>query len=49
VTAISSRQADYHGYHAEMWSRDGFNFFAVSEIPATELAQFATAFRAEKR
>ena len=43
--SVPTRQADRNGYHAESWSQDGLNFLAVSEIPAAELSQFATAFR----
>ena len=34
------------GYQIEAWTRGGFNFVAVSEIPADELAGFAKEFRA---
>ena len=43
--AVSPRQAEISGYHAESWSQGGFNFLAVSELPAAELSQFAAAFR----
>jgi anti-sigma factor RsiW len=33
------------GYNVTAWSRNGLNFLAVSEIPAAELGQFASAFR----
>jgi anti-sigma factor RsiW len=45
--ALAGRQAERSGYHAESWSQAGFNFLAVSEIPANELAQFAGIFRAK--
>jgi hypothetical protein len=31
------------------WSRDGLNFLAVSEIPGTELAQFAGEYRSRAK
>lgn len=43
--AVSSRQALLNGYHTQSWSRQGFNFLAVSEIPAAELSLFAAAFQ----
>jgi anti-sigma factor RsiW len=49
AAALSSRQAARDGYQVEVWSRDGFNFLAVSEIPAVELAQFAETFRLSQR
>jgi anti-sigma factor RsiW len=45
AAAISPQQSERSGYHVETWSRGGFNFLAVSEIPAIELAQFAETFR----
>ncbi|MDB6114689.1 MAG: hypothetical protein JWQ62_1634 [Lacunisphaera sp.] len=40
------RQSARNGYHAESWAQGGLNFLAISEIPAAELSQFASAFRA---
>jgi len=45
TAAVSPRHAERNGYHVEAWSLNGFNFLAVSEIPAVELAQFAETFR----
>ena len=45
TTGFATRQAEHSGYHVESWSQNGFNFLAVSEIPAVELAQFAETFR----
>ncbi len=33
------------GYNVQAWSQGGFNLVAVSDIPAAELAEFATAWR----
>ena len=44
--SVASRTTGAYGYHVESWTKDGFNFFAVSEIPAAELEQFTAAFRA---
>lgn len=44
-----SRQIERNGYHAFSWSENGFNFVAVSEIPAAELTQFAGNFRKAQR
>jgi anti-sigma factor RsiW len=49
TTTLSPRMTERIGYHIEAWSRNGFNFLAVSEIPAVELAQFAEAFRSSQR
>jgi anti-sigma factor RsiW len=43
---LSPRSTERDGYNATTWSHAGLNFLAVSEIPATELKQFADAFRA---
>jgi anti-sigma factor RsiW len=43
--AVSTRSAELHGYHAQSWCQGGFNFLAVSEIPAAELSQFAATFQ----
>jgi len=45
TTTLPPRQAERSGYQVEAWSHEGFNFLAVSEIPAVELAQFAETFR----
>jgi anti-sigma factor RsiW len=37
--------ASKSGFSAQGWTHGGLNFFAVSEIPAAELAQFASEFR----
>jgi len=49
TTALSSRRAERDGYNAETWSSVSLNFLAVSEIPASELAQFAETFRTNTR
>jgi anti-sigma factor RsiW len=43
---VRGRHSSQAGYHAESWSAGGFNFLAVSEIPADEIHEFAAAFRA---
>jgi anti-sigma factor RsiW len=43
--AVSSRQAELNGYHVQSWSQGGFNFVAVSEIPAAELSEFSAAYQ----
>ena len=43
---VPVRTAGVNGYNTESWAQNGLNFLAVSEIPATELGQFAAAFRA---
>jgi anti-sigma factor RsiW len=45
AASFPARSAQRDGYNATAWSHAGMNFLAVSEIPATELAQFAEAFR----
>jgi anti-sigma factor RsiW len=45
TTVISPQRSTHSGYHVEMWSQDGFNFLAVSEVAAAELAQFTEQFR----
>lgn len=47
-TALSTARAARQGYATETWTQAGFNFLAVSEIPAAELAAFAQAFRASQ-
>jgi anti-sigma factor RsiW len=49
TTVLSPRMAERIGYHIVAWSRNGFNFLAISEIPAIELSQFAETFRASQR
>jgi len=49
VTKLSLRREERDGYQAEAWSREGFNFLAISDIPAEELAQFAEALRMHPR
>jgi anti-sigma factor RsiW len=44
--AIASFQAARDGYAMEGWVKNGMNFLAISEIPRTELAEFAQAIRA---
>jgi anti-sigma factor RsiW len=44
--AMPSRTGAEKGYNAEGWSQGGMNFLAVSEIPASDLAQFTAAYRA---
>ncbi len=46
---ITARAGARDGFQATGWTRDGFNFFAVSDIPAAELAQFAEAFRTAQK
>ena len=43
--AVASRQAELNGYHLQSWSQAGFNFQAISEIPAAELSEFSAAFQ----
>jgi anti-sigma factor RsiW len=43
--AVASREDELNGYHLHAWSQGGFNFLAVSEIPAVELSQFSAAFQ----
>jgi anti-sigma factor RsiW len=43
--AIAASRSARDGYNAEAWSEAGFNFLAISEIPADELHTFAEAFR----
>ena len=45
ASALSPRTTERDGFNATAWSHAGLNFLAVSEIPASELAQFADAFR----
>ena len=45
AAALAPRFTQRDGYNAAAWSQAGLNFLAVSEIPASELAQFAEAFR----
>lgn len=47
--AVASRQTERNGYHVFSWSENGFNFVAISEIPAGELTQFAGNFRSAQR
>jgi anti-sigma factor RsiW len=49
TTVLSPRVSERIGYHIEAWSRNGFNFLAISEIPAVELSQFAETFRTSQR
>jgi anti-sigma factor RsiW len=46
ASAIPPRGGAEKGYNAEGWSQGGMNFLAVSEIPASDLAQFAATYRA---
>ena len=48
-SATASHSAGRNGYNTESWSQGGLTFLAVSEIPAAELTQFATAFREAQR
>jgi anti-sigma factor RsiW len=43
-SSMSTRQTSRDGYNAVSWSQGSFNFVAVSEIPAAELAQFADEY-----
>jgi anti-sigma factor RsiW len=36
------------GYQTVAWNQDGFAFIAISDLNATELAQFASAFQAAR-
>lgn len=40
-------QTSSRGYQSILWSANGLNFLAVSEIPAADLAAFAQAYRAQ--
>lgn len=46
---VAARAGARDGFQATGWTRDGFNFLAVSDIPAAELAQFAEAFRSAQK
>jgi len=46
AAAESARSRSARGYQTEAWTRNGFSFLAVSEIPADELAEFAREFQA---
>jgi anti-sigma factor RsiW len=46
---LPKSQAARDGFHLEAWTANGFNFAAVSEIPAVELADFAARFRSALR
>jgi anti-sigma factor RsiW len=47
--AVSIHPAARDGYNVLAWTDHDLNFLAVSEIPASELQEFATAFRAAGR
>ncbi len=42
--AIGSHESVQAGYHTATWTQGGFNFVAVSEIPAAELGDFKARF-----
>jgi anti-sigma factor RsiW len=42
---VAEGRAGESGFQAESWSQGGLNFLAVSEIPATELADFTAEYR----
>jgi anti-sigma factor RsiW len=44
---LGADRAQHDGYNVVAWSSSGFNFVAVSEIPADELETFARTFRAK--
>jgi anti-sigma factor RsiW len=44
--AVPPRRGAEKGYNTEGWSQGGMNFLAVSEIPSSDLMQFAAAYRA---
>lgn len=44
---LGADRAQHNGYNVVAWSNAGFNFVAVSEIPADELETFARTFRAK--
>jgi len=48
-SAVPTRTATREGYNVESWNEGSLNFVAVSEIPASELAQFTAAFRAASK
>jgi anti-sigma factor RsiW len=39
-------EADKNGYHLERWTQAGFNFVAISEIPASDLKEFVRHLQA---
>jgi len=43
--SVPTHRGAENGFNAESWSQGGLNFLAVSEIPATELDQFAAEYR----
>lgn len=45
TTAVTTGRAARDGFNVETWTQAGLNFVAVSEIPATELAEFVELFR----
>jgi anti-sigma factor RsiW len=49
VSPVSERSGGRDGYNAMSWSQGDLNFLAVSEIPVTELAQFAEEYRTRAR
>jgi len=48
-SAISAGSREMSGYHVDAWSRGGMNFVAVSEIPGSELEEFAADFQQRSR
>jgi anti-sigma factor RsiW len=44
--ALASQATRRAGFNVQAWSKDGLNFLAVSELPAEELANFTSTFRA---
>lgn len=49
ISAVSARQAERNGYNVVAWSQVGLNFLVVSEIPSTELLEFAEQYRHRQR
>jgi len=47
TSASPTQESEKNGYHTEKWSANGFNFLAISDVGAGDLAQFAKAYRAD--
>lgn len=42
--SLSPAEGAIAGFHTRSWSADGFNFVAISDVAAADLAQFAGAY-----
>ncbi len=47
--ALPEGSQEHIGFRTMSWSESGLNFVAISEIPSSELDQFAAAFRTRTR